>query len=124
MEKELLLKLSRIHIAPYKPLLTVISASVHLRQHLFDQAGELYTEVQLARIRKSRSRYQRGAHMHNYRAWFISVVPVGSGITACSPRVQVQLIALARVSWQFPRVARLALFTCGERKFTGANWCQ
>ena len=49
---------------------------------------------------------------------------VGSGINACSPRAQVQLIALARASWRFPRVAWLALFTLGERKFAGANWCQ
>ena len=45
----------------------------------------------------------------------------GSGITACSSRAQLQLIALARASW---RVARLALSTRGERKFAGANWCQ
>ena len=35
-----------------------------------------------------------------------------------------QLIALARDSLWFPRVARLALFTRGKRKFAGANWCQ
>ena len=31
-----------------------------------------------------------------------------------------QLIALARTSWRFPRVARLALSTFGEHKFAGA----
>ena len=35
-----------------------------------------------------------------------------------------QLVALARASWRFPRVAWLALSTRGERKFAGANWCQ
>ena len=38
--------------------------------------------------------------------------------------VQVQLIALAGASWRFPSVVRLALFSCGEPKCAGANWCQ
>ena len=36
--------------------------------------------------------------------------------SACSPRAQVQLIALARASWRFPRMAWLAVFMRGERK--------
>ena len=35
-----------------------------------------------------------------------------------------QLIVLARASWRFRRMAWLALYTRGERKFAGTNWCQ
>ena len=47
----------------------------------------------------------------------------GSRITASSPGAQVQLIALVRASWWFPHVARPALSTHGDCKFTGAKWC-
>ena len=104
---------ARIDIAP---LWTVLSSSVHhvlTKRHLFDRAGEVYTEVRLAYseifilIPVERS--------YTNRAWFISAV--GSGITASSPGTQLQLIALARATWQFPHAAQLALFTHGDRKF-------
>ena len=34
-----------------------------------------------------------------------------------------KLIALAQASWWFPHVEYLALFTSGDRKCAGVNWC-
>ena len=90
-----------------------------MKRCLFGRAGKLYTEVQLAYSEVSILIPAGRSYAH--RAWFISVA--GSGITMSSPRAQVQLIALARASWQFPHVALLALFTRGDRKITGTKWC-
>ena len=115
-ENELLLKLD------IEPLWTVLSASVHLYSRNGVSSIERAKRIWLVRIRKSRSRYQRGARMH-IECGFISAV-LAPESTACSPRVQVQLIALAKASCRFPHVAWLALYKRGERKFTGVNWCQ